>query len=349
VLELVDPAQKGFLNTRSGADHVCDINEFFYNGVENNLDRFLFLLDTQKAFDSIDHEWIFCILKHAGFPKWFILFVKGMLSDVEVAPCFGKSTPIWIPIDRGVKQGCPMSPLLFIIAYDPLLFSLSSIPSIQYFAFADDLAIETSSIISIYPALLAINAFSSISGLGINKSKSFVISSAPPERYPTFRALLATSPWPDIELRDKGVHLGIIIGRNVTLEEIWSTPLRKALDRLKVSHSFIKSLSLPNRLLFINVFIISLFAYVGLFFVLPTSIWKVIRCAISKAVIPFNGGGFTYGSIVCAKQLFNLSICLKDVWAFNISLLASRSPFISSSSNYFDLPHINLTFSETHL
>ncbi len=341
-LDFIDPVQKGFLNGRCGADHTIDINEFFYTGVENDLNRFLFLLDTQKAFDSIDHDWIFCVLKHLSFPNWLIRFVKGMLSDVFVSPCFGKTTSIRIPINRGVKQGCPLSPLLFIIAYDPLLYYLSAIPNIQCFAFADDLAITTDSVRAIYPALSVIDAFSAISGLGINKDKSCVIASSPASSSPLIRAELLASPWPDLSLKEKGLHLGILLGRNVTLEEIWSVPMNKALHKLNSSRLFIKSLSLANRILFVNVFIISLFAYVGLFFVLPTTLWNIIRRAISKAIIPFNGGAFSYYSLVCAKELFSLRVALKDVWAFGLSLLAVRSPLFSTSSNYFDLPRINL-------
>ena len=345
VLELIDPAQKGFLNGRSGVDHVSDINNFFYEGVENNLVRFLFLLDTAKAFDSIDHDWIFHILKRVCFPDWILRFVRGMLTNVSVAPCFGKSTCVWIDIERGVKQGCPLSPLLFILAYDPLLFSLSRVPNIRYFAFADDLAIITDSIPSIYPALSIINSFSAVSGLGINRDKSLVLTTASLSSYPLIRSGLSASPWPDLSLKEKGTHLGIVIGRGVTLDDIWSIPLNKALSKLHSSHTFIKSLSLSNRILFINIFIISLFSYVGLFFVLPTGIWNIVRSAISKLIIPFNGGAFSYSSLVCAKSLFNVK-ALKDVWAYVISLLAVRSPLIASSSNYFDLPFINLSFTK---
>ena len=68
-LELVDPAQQGFLWGRNGAKHTYDINSFFYQGVVERLDRFVFFLDTAKAFDSIDHEWIFKVLSPAGFPR----------------------------------------------------------------------------------------------------------------------------------------------------------------------------------------------------------------------------------------------------------------------------------------
>ncbi len=85
ILDFADPAQKGFLLGRHGTDHVVDINTFFYEGVENDTERFVFLLDTAKAFDSIEHGWIFHVLKHLSFPRWFIFFVRAMLSDVSVA------------------------------------------------------------------------------------------------------------------------------------------------------------------------------------------------------------------------------------------------------------------------
>ena len=63
VLSFIEQSQKGFLNERSGSDHIVDVTEFFYQGVEEDLDRHVFLLDTAKAFDSIDHKWIFTVLR----------------------------------------------------------------------------------------------------------------------------------------------------------------------------------------------------------------------------------------------------------------------------------------------
>ena len=87
---------------------------------------------------------------------------------------------MWIHILRGVKQGCPLSPLLFILAYDPLIDRLVALPDINPYAFADDLAITTKSLAAITPALEVINQFSTASGLGVNKDKSCVITTLPP-------------------------------------------------------------------------------------------------------------------------------------------------------------------------
>ena len=88
-LDVIDPAQKGFLPGRQGSDHIQDVNRFFYEGVEANQDRLLFLLDTAKAFDSIDHRWLHMVLVKLQFPSWFRRFVVGALTDVSVSPVSG--------------------------------------------------------------------------------------------------------------------------------------------------------------------------------------------------------------------------------------------------------------------
>jgi len=306
------------------------------------MDRYLFLLDTAKAFDSIDHLWIKHILKHIGFPSWLLRFVNGALSNVSVSPFFGRGSSVSIDIERGVKQGCPLSPLIFIIAYDPLLYFLRTQTNNSYYAFADDLATAAYNISDLFPALTIINNFSVVSGLGVNKDKSLVLTTAPLSRYDSIRNALRSSPWPDLLLKDNSTYLGIVIGHNITLNDIWKVPLDKALARIDSCRSFVRPLSLAKRILFANIFIVSLFSYVALFYILPTGIWRKIKSAISKLVISYNGSGFTYESIVCANILYKISPALKDVWAYNISLLAVRSPLILSTSNYFSLPSINV-------
>jgi ribonuclease HI/exonuclease III len=346
VSELVEPCQKGFLWGKNGLDHTLAINEYFFEGVKKKIQRLCFFLDTAKAFDSIDHDWALHVLAKAGFPPWVISFVKGSLHDVRVSPCFGKELVDWIDIRRGVKQGCPLSPLIFIIAYDPLLFSLSKLPYISRFAFADDLAITADSIPAITPALHLITRFSALSGLGINRDKSCVLSSAPDTTWDTLRAQLRGCPWPDLPLRDSTTHLGIPIGSKITLGDIFESPYKKAVARLVGSKPLMKGLPVSSRILFVNTFVISLFSYHFLFFVIPKEFYSSIKSLIIKLVTPFNGGAYTYESLLCLNFIFSIRPPLKDLWAVNISLLAARSPYIHSNSNYNDLPKISLAYSK---
>lgn len=345
VSALVHPSQKGFLWGKNGIDHTKDINHFFFEGVVKKRQRLLFLLDTAKAFDSIDHSWAISVLEKAGFPPWVVNFIKASLLEVKVAPCFGNDFSLWIDILRGVKQGCPLSPLIFIIAYDPLLTALSTLPNIKAYAFADDLALTAFSIHDISPALVTISHFSSLSGLGVNKTKSCVISSGPNRSHSKLLQDISSCPWPNLPLRPSATHLGIPIGRDITLAEIFDAPYNKAVARLASARPVISSLSVSSRILFINVFIISLFSYHFLFFILPKEFYSTLKELIRKTVTPFNGGAYSYDSLVSLQLLFSIRP-LKDLWAFNVSLLASRSPLISTSTNYHLLPAISLRSSK---
>ena len=91
----IDPCQKGFLAGKNSGDHIVNINDLFYNAVTQKASKILFLLDTAKAFDSIDHDWIRHILIKVNFPPWFKNFVKGSLSSVQVSPFFGGSLTVF--------------------------------------------------------------------------------------------------------------------------------------------------------------------------------------------------------------------------------------------------------------
>ena len=92
-----------------------------------------------------------------------------------------------------------------------------------------------------------------------------------------------------------------------------------------------------------NVFIVSLFSYIGLFFVLPHELWLVVKGLVAS-FFPFRGRAYSYESLVCSQQIFSVKPALKDVWAFNVSLLAVRSPlFVSPPRNSAQLVRPDLT------
>src|SRR5262249_54727288 len=129
----------------------------------------------------------------------------------------------------------------------------------QVFAFADDVALGVEYLPAVYPCLRLLDIFSAVSGLGLNKDKSCVVCTLGPDSYPHVLDLIRAGPWPDLPLKPAAVHLGIALGREVTLGDIFAKPYEKALKRLSDQRNIIRPLSLANRILYVNTFITSIF------------------------------------------------------------------------------------------
>ena len=111
--KILHASQKGFIPGRCGLDHIHDLTASFYGAAERGDQRYVLFLDTKKAFDSVDHRFVHAMLKKIGLPGWMRNTIHGLMSNVKVRPVFASKAEHDISILRGVKQGCPLSPLLF--------------------------------------------------------------------------------------------------------------------------------------------------------------------------------------------------------------------------------------------
>ena len=70
-------------------------------------------IDYAKAFDCVHHNKLWKILKEMGIPDHLICLLRNLYSGQEATVRTGHSTTDWFQIGKGVCQGCILSPCLF--------------------------------------------------------------------------------------------------------------------------------------------------------------------------------------------------------------------------------------------
>ena len=325
------PSQKGFVAGRQFEDHIRELNEHFYEVVEDKEvggNFFILFMDTAKAFDSIDHCFIHEAVARSGLPPWFGSLVRALLTDCRVSPVFRGADRIWIDIGRGVKQGCPLSPLLFIICYDVLLERIAALPGAQPYACADDLAVSARNYLRLWEPMRLVDSFRRASGLGVNVDKTCIIEARPS----SMAERLCTSPWPKVKLEISTTYLGIIFGRCITTPLIYKKALKKLSDRVINFYRPSRSLSKTRRVMLYNVFIITILSYIMKFFPIPYTkegkgdAESVAAAAARRLILRYGmGTDYPYVYLVSPLNTTGPGTLVRDPWAVSVSTLASQS------------------------
>ena len=323
ITALLHRAQKGSISGRIGADHITELSELFYSAVEDSEvpNVHILFIDTKKAFDSIHHGFIIASLKRFGFPSWVINIIKALLHEVAVTPVFNGYTGVWIPIKRGVKQGCPLSPLIFAICMDSLLHKLD--PTLKLFAYVDDLAIATNDWRDFHGCMVAIDAFSAVSGLGINRSKTAILSARPDV---TLRAMLCNgfTRWCMIKYVTEYKYLGVYFGPDINLAWIYYDACLKCATRLASYSLALRNMTPFKRILVYNVFVFPLFSYLAQYYPIAVkgdASLETVSQLISRYIVPFRSG-FKAFHLVAPKAMISPPVPCLDLWSYSVMCMA---------------------------
>lgn len=144
------------------------------------------------GFLSLSHQFLWIALSAMGLPRFVIRCVQALYVKNAHWLRFGGGYCKSMDIYSGVKQGCPLSPLLFVIATDPSIRALCSAvgPKCMLRGFADDIALGLSSIWKQAPYVAVLFLmFEDISGLALSPTKCILIPLWPGE-FGNIKALL---------------------------------------------------------------------------------------------------------------------------------------------------------------
>ena len=157
-----------------------------------NIKGYLVTVDIEKAFDSLDHDFIIATLKKFSFKSNFINWIKIFLNDQESCALNGGVTTKYFKLERGAHQGDPISAYLFILALEILFILIKNNENIQgicifertylYSAYANDTTFFLKNIKSLKQLLRIVGYFSSFTGLKPNLSKCEIAGIGYPKR-----------------------------------------------------------------------------------------------------------------------------------------------------------------------
>lgn len=78
-------------------------------------------LDFAKAYDRIDHGFLWETLKAMRLDPFLIQLIQGLVCNAEAKVHVNGLFTKAFPLDRGVRQGDPLSPFLFVLSSQPLM------------------------------------------------------------------------------------------------------------------------------------------------------------------------------------------------------------------------------------
>eukprot|EP00253_Pinus_taeda_P008456 PITA_08456 len=160
--KVIPENQGGFIHERHLVDNFTLVQEAILSSQQRKEQDMSIKLDLANAFDRVNHSFLLNVLKKFGFGARFINWIRACTSEPWISPLVNGRSAGFFKATRGLRQGCPMSPLLFVIQASILSFHLNNqmqeqeisgisiargVQNINHVLFADDtLLLGTASI-----------------------------------------------------------------------------------------------------------------------------------------------------------------------------------------------------------
>ena len=183
---IIHANQNAFVKGRSIFDALRAIDDVVDYSKRNCLSGILIAIDFEKAFDTLEFNFLIRILHKFNFRPSFIHWIRILYKDVSSAVMNNGFTTGHFPLERGVRQGDPLSSYLFIIAIEILAIKIRQDNNIQgskigqeilmLSSFADDMTCFLKDNSSYNALFETLEFFGECSGLKVNHEKTEIFA-----------------------------------------------------------------------------------------------------------------------------------------------------------------------------
>ena len=181
--------QAGFRKSRGTRDQIANICWIIKKAKEFQKNIYFCFIDYAKAFDCVDHNKLWKILKEMGVPDHLICLLRNLYAGQEATVRTGHGTTDWFQIRKGVHQGCILSPCLFNLYAENIMRNAgldeaqarikiagTNISNLRY---ADDIILMAESEEELKSLLMKVKEESENFGLKLNIQKTKIMVSGP--------------------------------------------------------------------------------------------------------------------------------------------------------------------------
>jgi hypothetical protein len=349
---LVNTAQTCSIPNRTIQENLATIRDVIHHTSDQG-EAIIISVDQEKAFDRVDRDYMYRVLEEMNFGHSFIKWIKTLYANASAVIANNGWTSDPVFLHRGLRQGCPLSPLLYVLTVEPLAQTIRANSDIQgvhtpggggketkLVQYADDMNLILANERSAIRAFEVLHEYQKASGSKMNLEKTEGM-------FFGTQAGRTNGPVPIRWRTDNLDILGVKI--NPHLRQDWETPLRKAEQHLHMWSS--RKLTIRGRALIAKTFGIATFLYLLACFTAPSQIidritkltfnfiWQngveyVGRKTLEK---PLHRGGLGIPSFRNLSQMMKLNLALK------ITTPANDSNWALWSRYHIGWPLANIT------
>ncbi|KAJ0520505.1 putative RNA-directed DNA polymerase [Helianthus annuus] len=284
---LISDVQTAYIEGRSIMEGPLIMNELISWAKCSKKKLMLLKVDFEKAFDSISWSFLDSVLSQMGFPALWRKWMMGLLKTARTSVLVNGSPTLEFEIQKGVRQGDPLSPLLFILAMEALHIATESAvqlgifkgvttpgegPRVSHLLYADDaLFVGEWSEDNFHNLARLLRCFHLSSGLKVNFSKSKVFGvGVGNEEILHMSSILGC---------ERGslpfIYLGLPVGSNMGLVKNWKPVIERFENKLSMWKA--RTLSFGGRTTLVKAVLGNLPTYYFSLFSAPSHIIKYLE------------------------------------------------------------------------